>query len=113
MDDLLAPLLADALTQAAELPALDAVRAEVWASDLIALADELGDDVEGLAVGDHVALSWIPYCGTCRECSGGATHLCGTYLDALWSGTDSASGEGGQVAVEDVQHDSPGRCYRA
>jgi len=29
------------------------------------------------------------------------------------SGTDSASGEGGQVAVEDVQHDSPGRCYRA
>lgn len=47
---------------------------------------ELGPDVEGLTVGDHVALSWIPYCGTCRECEAEATHLCGTYLDPLWAG---------------------------
>lgn len=62
MDDLLAPLLADALTQAAELPALDAVRAEVWASDLIALADELGDDavarlIDALVAADGTAAS--------------------------------------------------------
>ena len=48
---------------------------------------ELGPNVEGLAVGDHVALSWIPYCGTCRECSRGATHLCTIHLERLWAGT--------------------------
>ena len=44
MDDLLAPLLADAVEQASELRELDAVRAEVWASDLVALAAETGPD---------------------------------------------------------------------
>lgn len=29
---------------------------------------ELGTDVTDLAVGDHVALSWIPFCGNCRPC---------------------------------------------
>lgn len=44
MEDLLAPIVADALDQAAELVELDAVRAEVWASDLAALAAETGPD---------------------------------------------------------------------
>lgn len=48
---------------------------------------EVGPDVEDLAVGDHVALSWIPHCGNCYECRRGATHLCATYLEVLWSGT--------------------------
>jgi len=48
---------------------------------------EVGPGVDNLVVGDHVSLSWIPYCGTCRQCSGGATHLCGAFLEPLWAGT--------------------------
>lgn len=47
----------------------------------------LGDGVDHLRVGDHVALSWIPNCGSCRECRRGLRHLCATHLDALWAGT--------------------------
>ena len=48
---------------------------------------ELGPGVEDLAVGDHVALSWIPFCGSCRACTHGHTNLCQAYLPALWAGT--------------------------
>ncbi|MEM7091692.1 MAG: Zn-dependent alcohol dehydrogenase [Actinomycetota bacterium] len=48
---------------------------------------ELGPGVDDLAVGDHVALSWIPFCDDCRACEHGHTHLCQTYLPSLWSGT--------------------------
>lgn len=48
---------------------------------------ELGPGVEGLVVGDHVALSWIPFCGQCRACQHGHTNLCQVYLPALWAGT--------------------------
>lgn len=48
---------------------------------------ELGPGVEGLAIGDHVALSWIPYCGDCRACRHGHTNLCQVHLPALWAGT--------------------------
>ncbi len=47
----------------------------------------LGPDVSGLAVGDHVALSWIPNCGRCRDCMRSMRHLCSTYLEPLWDGT--------------------------
>ncbi len=48
---------------------------------------ELGPGVDHLRVGDHVALSWIPNCGMCRECRRGLRHLCATHLGALWAGT--------------------------
>ncbi len=47
----------------------------------------LGEGVDDLRVGDHVALSWIPNCGSCRECRRGLRHLCATHLEALWAGT--------------------------
>ena len=47
----------------------------------------LGPEVDHLAVGDHVALSWIPCCRTCRECVDGHPHLCATHQPALWAGT--------------------------
>ncbi|HAB58955.1 MAG TPA: hypothetical protein DCE75_13000, partial [Acidimicrobiaceae bacterium] len=55
LDPALAALIADAIEQADELPDLDAVRAEVWAADLVALAAEFDLDgpaavVEALAV---------------------------------------------------------------
>lgn len=37
---------------------------------------ELGEDVEGLAVGDPVLVSWIPMCGRCRYCVSGRPALC-------------------------------------
>lgn len=37
---------------------------------------ETGPDVEGLAVGDHVVLSFIPSCGKCPSCQSGLRNLC-------------------------------------
>lgn len=47
----------------------------------------VGDHVEGLNVGDHVVLSWIPYCGECFFCDHDQTHLCPSYRTPLWGGT--------------------------
>jgi len=37
---------------------------------------EVGPGVESLAVGDHVAMSFIPACGRCFWCASGRQHLC-------------------------------------
>lgn len=47
----------------------------------------MGEDVTRVDVGDHVVLSWIPYCGTCYHCTHDETHLCQTYKGPLWDGT--------------------------
>ena len=47
----------------------------------------VGPDVSRVSVGDHVVLSWIPYCGTCFYCRSDQTHLCQTYKEPLWNGT--------------------------
>ena len=36
----------------------------------------LGDGVEGLEVGQHVVLSWVPSCGECRYCLAGRPAQC-------------------------------------
>lgn len=36
----------------------------------------LGPDVSGLAMGDHVVLSWVPACGKCRYCLLGRPSQC-------------------------------------
>jgi len=36
----------------------------------------LGDGVTDLAIGDHVVLSWVPSCGTCRYCLRGRPAQC-------------------------------------
>ena len=41
-----------------------------------AVVEEIGAGVEGLAPGDHVVLSWLPYCGQCRRCAGGHPARC-------------------------------------
>lgn len=41
-----------------------------------AVVERVGDGVEGLTPGDHVVLSWLPYCGTCRRCAAGRPNLC-------------------------------------
>jgi NDMA-dependent alcohol dehydrogenase len=40
------------------------------------IVTEIGPDVESVAVGDHVATSFIPACGQCFWCASGRQHLC-------------------------------------
>jgi S-(hydroxymethyl)glutathione dehydrogenase/alcohol dehydrogenase len=74
-------------------------------SDLNALADEttpmpailghegagivtaIGANVTKVKVGDKVALSWAPYCGTCEFCVTGNVHLCETAFGPMFEGT--------------------------
>jgi len=44
---------------------------------------EVGEGVADLAVGDHVILSWMPSCGSCRQCGVGRPWLCEAALDAM------------------------------
>jgi S-(hydroxymethyl)glutathione dehydrogenase / alcohol dehydrogenase len=38
--------------------------------------EEVGSGVAGLAAGDHVLLTWLPYCGHCRYCARGWPNRC-------------------------------------
>ncbi len=40
------------------------------------VVEQVGEGVTSVAVGDHVATSWIPACGRCRWCVGGQSYLC-------------------------------------
>ena len=40
------------------------------------VVERLGPDTQGLQVGDHVILAFVPVCGQCRFCSIGLQNLC-------------------------------------
>ena len=40
------------------------------------IVEEVGPGVADLAPGDHVMLSWLPYCGRCRHCIRGRPNRC-------------------------------------
>jgi S-(hydroxymethyl)glutathione dehydrogenase/alcohol dehydrogenase len=40
------------------------------------IVEEVGPGVVGLAPGDHVLLTWLPYCGRCRYCIRGWPNRC-------------------------------------
>src|SRR5260221_9522808 len=40
------------------------------------VVEQVGPDVRGVAVGDHVVLAWIASCGRCRYCASGRPALC-------------------------------------
>jgi len=50
------------------------------------LVEAIGPGVEQVAVGDHVALSWAPSCGTCEECLRELPQLCSTAWPAMGAG---------------------------
>jgi S-(hydroxymethyl)glutathione dehydrogenase / alcohol dehydrogenase len=52
---------------------------------------EVGEGVEDLAPGDHVAASFIPSCGVCRSCQEGHRNLCDLGM-TLMSGTSVSDG---------------------
>ena len=45
------------------------------------IVEDIGRDVTGIHVGDHVVLSWNPHCGHCFHCDRDQPILCETYLD--------------------------------
>jgi S-(hydroxymethyl)glutathione dehydrogenase/alcohol dehydrogenase len=47
---------------------------------------ELGEGVEGLEVGDHVVVSWVPQCGECYFCLHGQAYLCEAGAMAMATG---------------------------
>jgi S-(hydroxymethyl)glutathione dehydrogenase/alcohol dehydrogenase len=52
---------------------------------------EVGEGVEDLVPGDHVAASFIPSCGVCRACQSGQRNLCDLGM-GLMSGTAVSDG---------------------
>ena len=54
------------------------------------VVEEVGPGVTTLEVGDHVVLSWTPYCGACPQCLRGRYVLC-----ELASRTNNLLGDGG------------------
>jgi NDMA-dependent alcohol dehydrogenase len=40
------------------------------------IVESVGPDVQGLAPGDHVAVSFIPSCGKCQYCASGRPFIC-------------------------------------
>ena len=47
----------------------------------------VGDEVTTCKVGDKVALSWVPYCGTCAYCAAGKVNLCEAAFGPMFDGT--------------------------
>jgi S-(hydroxymethyl)glutathione dehydrogenase / alcohol dehydrogenase len=52
---------------------------------------EVGEGVDDLVPGDHVAASFIPSCGVCRSCQSGQRNLCDLGM-GLMSGTSVSDG---------------------
>ncbi|MGZ6887399.1 MAG: Zn-dependent alcohol dehydrogenase [Acidimicrobiia bacterium] len=65
---------------------------------------QLGEGVEGLSVGDHVVVSWVPQCGACYMCTHDQGELCEVGSMASMSGglldmTSRVSRNGTPVSV--------------
>lgn len=51
------------------------------------IVEAVGSSVTSVKAGDKVALSWVPYCGTCEFCVTGAVHLCESAFGPMFEGT--------------------------
>ena len=71
------------------------------------VVEAIGADVGGIAVGDHVVLTFIPACGRCRWCRSGLHHLCaegpritrGPQLDGTFRRRDGAGRDVGAFCM--------------
>ena len=53
--------------------------------------EEVGEGVDDIAVGDHVAIVWIPMCGQCHYCVEGRPALCDAAAKAVFTMPDGTS----------------------
>jgi|APAra7269097024_1048537.scaffolds.fasta_scaffold00030_112 S-(hydroxymethyl)glutathione dehydrogenase / alcohol dehydrogenase len=51
------------------------------------IVEAVGPNVKNVKPGDKVALSWVPYCGTCEFCITGDVHLCESAFGPMFDGT--------------------------
>jgi S-(hydroxymethyl)glutathione dehydrogenase/alcohol dehydrogenase len=70
------------------------------------IVQEVGEGVEGLAPGDHVVCSWIPYCGSCARCVAGRPALC-ERLEAFDAGFLADGTTRFHVGSERIHHNVP------
>ncbi|MER5431859.1 Zn-dependent alcohol dehydrogenase [Streptomyces sp. NPDC002588] len=66
------------------------------------VVEAVGPGVKGVTVGDHVVLSWVPYCGRCKYCHTGRPALCpqvqeSAYQSVMLDGTSRLSRDGETV----------------
>ena len=50
------------------------------------IVEAVGEGVTRVSVGDHVALSWAPWCGDCAECRRDLPQLCSVIWPAMGTG---------------------------
>ena len=50
------------------------------------VVEAIGEGVTRVRIGDHVALSWTPWCGACEECARDLPQLCSTVWPAMGTG---------------------------
>jgi S-(hydroxymethyl)glutathione dehydrogenase / alcohol dehydrogenase len=50
------------------------------------VVEAVGERVSRVGIGDHVALSWAPWCGECEECVRNLPQLCSTVWPAMGTG---------------------------
>lgn len=48
---------------------------------------QVGEGVTTCKPGDRVALSWVPFCGSCAYCAAGQVHLCESAFGPMFAGT--------------------------
>jgi NDMA-dependent alcohol dehydrogenase len=53
------------------------------------IVEEVGPGVRNVQPGDHVMLTWLPYCGRCRQCARGRLNRC---EDVAWYDSTLADG---------------------
>ncbi|MGW5150660.1 Zn-dependent alcohol dehydrogenase [Rhodococcus koreensis] len=66
------------------------------------VVEAVGPGVTTVEVGDHVVLSWVPYCGHCKYCNTGRPALCpqvqeSAYQSVMLDGTTRLTREGEPV----------------
>jgi S-(hydroxymethyl)glutathione dehydrogenase/alcohol dehydrogenase len=52
------------------------------------VVERVGSGVTTVQPGDHIVLSWAPYCGRCHYCQLGKPVLCTTFPSKVWTATD-------------------------
>jgi alcohol dehydrogenase/S-(hydroxymethyl)glutathione dehydrogenase/alcohol dehydrogenase len=71
------------------------------------IVEAVGRDIQGVSVGDHVVLTFIPSCGRCRWCQRGLHHLCaegpritqGPQLDGTFRRRDASGAPAGAFCM--------------